>query len=91
MTYPLYKQLYSLVSIFGAIRGLIFYAGGHAFPTTIKNMIKDNDPNAVWLDPRFESNPAYLADEAEALLATASDDGNNKVLSSVYVSPASPM
>jgi hypothetical protein len=90
MTYPLYKQLYSLVSIFGAIRGVIFYFGGHKKPKTIKNMIKDNDPNAVWLDPRFESNPAYLADEAEALLAASSGDGENKVPTSVYISPASP-
>jgi hypothetical protein len=30
-------------------------------------MIKDNDPNAFWLDPRFHSNPAFLADEANVL------------------------
>jgi hypothetical protein len=90
MTYPLYKQLYSLVSIFGAIRAVIFYAGGHKKPKTIKKMIKDNDPNAVWLDPRFENNPAYLADEAEALLAAAKEDGSKKVPASVYISPASP-
>jgi hypothetical protein len=103
MTYPLYKQLYSLVSIFGAIRGIIFYFGGHKKPKTIKNMIKDNDPNAVWLDPRFESNPAYLADEMEALLAASSAASSgetllaassgyveNKVPTSVYISPTSP-
>jgi hypothetical protein len=50
-------------------------------------MIKDNDPNAVWLDPRFENNPAYLADEAEALLAAAKEDGSKKVPASVYISP----
>ena len=83
MTYPLYKQLYSLVSIFGAIRAVIFYAGGHKKPKTIKKMIKDNDPNAVWLDPHFENNPAYLADEAEALLAAAKEDGSKKVPASV--------
>jgi hypothetical protein len=68
MTYPLYKQLYSLVSIFGAIRAVLFYAGGHKKPKTIKKMILDNDPNAMWLDPRFDKNPAFLADEAEGLL-----------------------
>ncbi|KAG9185960.1 hypothetical protein G6011_02516 [Alternaria panax] len=88
MTYPLYKQLYSLVSIFGAIRAVIFYAGGHKKPKTIKNMIKDNDPNAVWLDPRFETNAAYLTDEADALLAAAKEDDSNKAPTSVYMSPA---
>jgi hypothetical protein len=66
VTYPLYKQLYALVSIFGAIRAVIFYAGGHKKPKTIRKMISDNDPNAVWLDPRFDTNPAFLADEVEA-------------------------
>ena len=91
ITYPLYKQLYSLVSIFGAIRAVIFYFGGHKKPKTIKKMIKDEDPNAVWLDPRFENNPAYLADEAEALLAVSKGNGDNKVPTSVYMPPGSPM
>jgi hypothetical protein len=37
-------------------------------PKTIKKMISDNDPNAFWLDPRFDSNPAFLADEGEVIL-----------------------
>lgn len=90
MTYPLYKQLYSLVSVFGAIRAAIFYAGGHKKPKTIKKMIANKDPNALWLDPRFESNPAFLADEAEALLASSALGGDTKVPTSVYISPASP-
>jgi cellulose synthase/poly-beta-1,6-N-acetylglucosamine synthase-like glycosyltransferase len=85
ITYPLYKQLYALVSIFGAIRAVIFYAGGHKKPKTIKNMIKDNDPNALWLDPRFDSNPAFLADEAEALLAPSSVEAEKAPF--VYLQP----
>jgi hypothetical protein len=47
-------------------------------PKTIKKMISDNDPNAFWLDPRFEDNPAFLADEAEELLkgTTQSEGGS---------------
>ncbi|KAF7455376.1 glycosyltransferase family 2 protein [Pyrenophora tritici-repentis] len=90
-TYPLYKQLYSLVSIFGAIRAVVFYIGGHKKPKTIKRMIKDKDPNAVWLDPRFESNPAYLADESEALIAASKGTNyDNKAPTSVYIPPGSP-
>lgn len=70
LTYPLYKQLYALVSIFGAIRSVIFYIGGHRRPKTIKKMISENDPNTFWLDPRFDSNPAWLADEAEVQMAS---------------------
>ncbi|RAR10734.1 glycosyltransferase family 2 protein [Stemphylium lycopersici] len=90
MTYPLYKQLYALVSIFGAIRAVLFYAGGHTRPKTIKRMVEEKDPNAVWLDPRFQSNPAYLADEAEALLRVARCEGGEKGWPSVHIAPASP-
>lgn len=90
ITYPLYKQLYSLVSVFGAIRAVIFYAGGHKKPKTIRKMIKDQDPNALWLDPGFESNPAFLADEAEELKAASVATSETKVPSSVYISPGSP-
>ncbi|KAL7770790.1 hypothetical protein CFE70_000729 [Pyrenophora teres f. teres 0-1] len=90
MTYPLYKQLYSLISIFGAIRAVIIYIGGHKKPKTIKKMIKDKDPNTVWLDPRFEFNPAYLADEAEALLAASMGNCNNEAPTSVCISRSSP-
>ncbi|KAF2112784.1 hypothetical protein BDV96DRAFT_623053 [Lophiotrema nucula] len=71
VTYPVYKQLYAFVSIFGAIRSVLFYIGGHCRPKTIKKMISDEDPNAFWLDSRFDSNPAFLADEGEALLGPA--------------------
>jgi hypothetical protein len=71
ITYPIYKQLYSLVSIIGAIRSVVFYIGGHTMPKTIRQMVKDQDPQAFWLDPRFESNPGYLADEGETKTAAA--------------------
>lgn len=66
LTYPFYKQLYSLVSIFGAIRCVGYYFGGHVRPLNIRQMLKAKDEKCFWLDPRFETNPAFLADEAEA-------------------------
>jgi hypothetical protein len=30
-------------------------------------MMKTNDERVIWLDPRFNSNPAFLADEGEVL------------------------
>jgi hypothetical protein len=71
LTYPVYKQLYSLVSIIGAIRSVVFYIGGHNMPKTIRQMVKEQDPQAFWLDPRFENNPGFLADEGEAKSAAA--------------------
>lgn len=65
LTYPVYKQLYSLVSIIGAVRSVVFYIGGHKMPMTIKEMVEKKDPQAFWLDERFETNPGYLADEGE--------------------------
>jgi hypothetical protein len=71
LTYPVYKQLYSIVSIIGAIRSVVFYIGGHKMPMTIRQMVKERDPQAFWLDPRFETNPGYLADDEEAKTAAA--------------------
>lgn len=65
MTFPVYKQLYSLVSIIGAIRAVVFYIGGHKKPKTVKEMVRDRDPQAFWLDERFDTNPGFLADEGE--------------------------
>lgn len=65
LTYPLYKQLYSLISIFGAIRCVMFYIGGHKRPKSIRQMIKEGDESVFWKDPRFATNPGYLADEGE--------------------------
>jgi len=31
-------------------------------------MLKDEDWRCFWLNPRFKENPAFLADEAEALI-----------------------
>jgi hypothetical protein len=31
ITYPIYKQLYAFVSVFGAIRSVMFYVGGHRY------------------------------------------------------------
>ena len=62
MTIPIYKQIYALVSLIGAVRSVLYYIGGHNKPKTVKQMIKDGDERAFWLDPRFETNPAFLAD-----------------------------
>ncbi|KAH7267746.1 uncharacterized protein BKA55DRAFT_590077 [Fusarium redolens] len=68
-TYPIYKQLYSFVSVFGAVRWALFYIGGHVRAKPIRKMLKDGDEACFWLDPRFEANPAWLADEREKMLA----------------------
>lgn len=62
VTYPVYKQLYALVSIFGAIRAVLYYIGGHPRPKTIRQMIKEKDERAFWLDSRFRTNPGFLAE-----------------------------
>jgi hypothetical protein len=48
-------------------------------------MISDNDPNALWLDPRFETNPAFLADEAEGLLEKDSNIHDEKHFGDIHV------
>lgn len=63
VTYPWYKQIYVVVAILGAIRAVCYYAGGHPRPPTIKQMVKRKDERCFWLDPRFETNPSWLADE----------------------------
>lgn len=68
-TYPVYKQLYTIVSIMGAIRWAGYYLGGHTRSKPIRQMLKEDDWRCFWLDPRFKENPAYLADEAEAQAA----------------------
>lgn len=65
ITIPIYKQIYALVSLIGAIRSVLYYIGGHNQPKTVKQMVKDGDERAFWLDPRFETNPAFLADAIE--------------------------
>ncbi|KAF2633588.1 glycosyltransferase family 2 protein [Macroventuria anomochaeta] len=65
MTIPIYKQIYALVSLIGAVRSVLYYIGGHNKPKTVKQMIKEGDERAFWLDPRFEANPAFLADAIE--------------------------
>lgn len=65
LTYPIYKQLYVLVSILGFIRAVLFYMGGYVRAKPVYKMIKDGDQECFWLDPRFETNPAWLADERE--------------------------
>ncbi|KAH7412244.1 hypothetical protein DE146DRAFT_709944 [Phaeosphaeria sp. MPI-PUGE-AT-0046c] len=90
VSYPFYVQLYAFVSVFGAIRSVLFYVGGHNRPKTIKKMIIDNDPNALWLDPRFESNPAFLADEAEGLLEKDSHVIHEKHMGNISVASIDP-
>jgi hypothetical protein len=65
LTIPVYKQIYALVSLVGAVRSVVFYIGGHRKPKTVRQMARDGDERAFWLDQRFEANPAFLADEAE--------------------------
>ncbi|RDI77741.1 hypothetical protein Vi05172_g12269 [Venturia inaequalis] len=66
ITFPFYKQIYVVVAICGAIRWVGFYLGGHVRPPTIQQMLKNKDDRCFWLDPQFQKNPAWLADEAEA-------------------------
>jgi len=77
ISYPWYKQLYMVVAILGAIRAVCFYFGGHVKPMTIKQMLKAKDERCFWLDPRFATNPAWLADEAEGI-AAGHNTGDNK-------------
>lgn len=65
LTYPIYKQLYAFVSVLGAIRAVLFYMGGYVRAKPVYKMIADGDDECFWLDPRFETNPAWLADERE--------------------------
>jgi cellulose synthase/poly-beta-1,6-N-acetylglucosamine synthase-like glycosyltransferase len=69
ITIPVYKQLYYFVSVIGAIRALVFYIGGHKLPLTAKQMIEAGDERVLWLDPRWATNKAFLADEGVALRA----------------------
>jgi hypothetical protein len=49
----------------GRPRSVGYYFGGQRRPPTIQQMVKRGG-NCFWLDQRFESNPAFLADEADA-------------------------
>jgi hypothetical protein len=73
-TYPWYKQVYVAVAICGAIRWVGYFLGGHQVPLTIQQMLDRNDERCIWLDARFKKNPAWLADEAEALTAKSSSE-----------------
>ncbi|CAG7561998.1 unnamed protein product [Fusarium equiseti] len=84
-TYPFYKQLYSFISVFGAVRWALFYIGGHVRAKPIKQMLKDGDDACFWLDPRFETNPAWLADEKEHMVAM--DSANTTVIGSAPPTP----
>lgn len=84
-TYPFYKQLYSFISVFGAVRWALFYIGGHVRAKPIKRMLKDGDDACFWLDPRFETNPAWLADEKEQMVALES--ANTTVIGSAPPTP----
>ncbi|KAH7111536.1 hypothetical protein EDB81DRAFT_894248 [Dactylonectria macrodidyma] len=68
ITYPIYKQLYALVSIIGGIRCVLYYVGGHVKAKPIYKMVQDGDEACFWLDPKFETNPGWLADEKEQII-----------------------
>ena len=80
LTYPIYKQLYALVSVLGAVRCVLFYVGGYVKAKPIYKMIEDGDEECFWLDPRFDTNPGWLADEREQILReeAALLDGDEK-------------
>jgi hypothetical protein len=87
-TYPWYKQIYVAVAICGAIRWVGYFLGGHQAPPTIQQMLKNKDDRCFWLDPRFTDNPAWLADEAEALEAErAAKDQDDSVPRDTQPSP----
>jgi hypothetical protein len=90
VTYPWYKQIYVVVAICGAIRWVGYFLGGHQAPPTILEMLKRNDDRCFWLDPRFTDNPAWLADEAEALEAEKSrNEGDEDSNGNAHLSPPS--
>ena len=64
-TYPLYKQAYAVVSVWGAVRAITYYMAGHKKPLSVKQMVERGDERVFWLDERFEGNPGWLADEGE--------------------------
>ncbi|KAJ4402841.1 hypothetical protein N0V91_006913 [Didymella pomorum] len=87
-TYPWYKQMYVVVAICGAIRWAGFFLGGHQVPPTIQQMLKSKDERCFWLDPRFKDNPAWLADEAEALeVGRSRKDAESSPVETTEVSP----
>ena len=86
ITIPLYKQLYYFVSVIGAIRALVFYIGGHKRPLTAKQMIAAGDERVLWLDPRWATNKAFLADEGVAL-RSAKDGANNCATTKLATDP----
>ncbi|KAL6404378.1 hypothetical protein AUP68_13770 [Ilyonectria robusta] len=71
LTYPVYKQLYAFVSVIGAIRCVLFYAGGHVKAKPIYQMVKEDNKACFWLDPKFETNPGWLADEKDDMIRKA--------------------
>jgi hypothetical protein len=89
VTIPLYKQLYYLVSVIGGIRALVFYIGGHKRPLTVKQMIGVGDERVLWLDPRWATNKAFLADEGVAL-RLAKEGVNDCARSDTGTRPTSP-
>jgi hypothetical protein len=86
ITIPLYKQLYYFVSVIGAIRALVFYIGGHKRLLTAKQMIAAGDERVLWLDPRWATNKAFLADEGVAL-RSAKDGANNCATTKLATDP----
>jgi hypothetical protein len=48
-------------------------------------MLDRNDERCIWLDARFKKNPAWLADEAEALTAKSSSENE---LDGLYDNPS---
>lgn len=68
ITYPIYKQLYALVSVLRAVRCVTFYIGGYVKAKPIYKMIEDGDDECFWLYSRFDSNPGWLVDEREEML-----------------------
>jgi cellulose synthase/poly-beta-1,6-N-acetylglucosamine synthase-like glycosyltransferase len=78
LTYPFYQQLHAAVPILGAVRTVMVFIGRNERKMSVREMIEANDQRVIWKDPRFESNPAFLADEGEALKRSSIESQNSE-------------
>src|SRR4051812_28530243 len=62
LTFPFYKQLYSTLSVMGAVRAATTYIAHPKKAFSIPAMENEADPACFWMRPEFLTNPGYLAD-----------------------------
>lgn len=60
-TFPIYKMLYSSLSVIGAARSLYFYWPNKNKVLTVPEMEKRNDPRCIYLAAQFADDPGFLA------------------------------